>query len=211
MSGMSRFPETQFLLSAWQPEHFPADTGAEIAFAGRSNAGKSSALNAITGRKNLARTSKTPGRTQLINFFALSTRGRLADLPGYGYAKVPEEMRNHWRELLTRYVETRQSLTGLVMVMDARRPLTDYDWMMLEWVRDHSLAVHLLITKADKLNRGEQTLTLRNVRARTAGFASAQLFSAVAQTGMEEARRHTLRLLDREPETAVVKKTPTAG
>jgi GTP-binding protein len=198
---MAHFPAATFILSAWQPAHFPPDTGAEIAFAGRSNAGKSSALNAITGRKGLARTSKTPGRTQLINFFDLGEYGRLADLPGYGYAKVPEEMRNHWRELLTRYVETRTSLAGLVLVMDARRPLTDYDWMMLEWVRDHSLAVHLLITKADKLNRGEQTQTLRNVRARTAGFATAQMFSSTTKSGLDEARRHTLRILAREPET----------
>jgi GTP-binding protein len=198
---MAQFPESRFLLSAWQPAHFPEDSGSEIAFAGRSNAGKSSALNAITGRKNLARTSKTPGRTQLINFFALGDKGRLADLPGYGYARVPEEMRNHWKELLTRYVETRTSLAGLVVVMDARRPLTDYDWIMLEWVREHSLPVHLLITKADKLNRGEQTLTLRDVRSRTAGFATAQLFSAVEKTGVDEARGHTLRILARQPET----------
>lgn len=197
---MASFPEAKFILSAWQPAHFPPDSGAEIAFAGRSNAGKSSALNAITGRRNLARTSKTPGRTQLINFFSLGEHGRLADLPGYGYAKVPEDMRNHWRELLTRYVETRDSLTGLVLVMDARRPLTDYDWIMLEWVREHSLAVHLLITKADKLNRSEQTLTLRDVRSRTAGFATAQMFSAVDKTGLDDARRHTLRILARQPE-----------
>jgi len=197
---MAHFPEAKFILSAWQPEHFPEDSGAEIAFAGRSNAGKSSALNAITGRKNLARTSKTPGRTQLINFFELGDRGRLADLPGYGYAKVPGDMRNHWRELLTRYVETRTSLAGMVIVMDARRPLTDYDWIMLEWVRENSIAVHLLITKADKLNRGEQNLTLKDVRARTAGFATAQLFSAVDKTGVDDARRHTLRILAREPE-----------
>lgn len=198
---MAHFPDAKFLLSAWEPAHFPQDTGAEIAFAGRSNAGKSSALNAITGRKGLARTSKTPGRTQLINFFDLGDRGRLADLPGYGYAKVPEDMRNHWRGLLTRYVETRTSLAGMVVVMDARRPLTDYDWIMLEWVRENSLPVHLLITKADKLNRGEQTLTLRDVRARTAGFATAQLFSAVDKSGVDEARRNTLRILARAPET----------
>ena len=198
---MAHFPDAKFLLSAWQPEHFPEDSGTEIAFAGRSNAGKSSALNAITGRKGLARTSKTPGRTQLINFFSLGDAGRLADLPGYGYAKVPGDMRNHWRELLTRYVETRTSLAGMVIVMDARRPLTDYDWIMLEWVRENSIAVHLLITKADKLNRGEQTLTLRDVRTRTAGFATAQLFSAVDKTGVDDARRHTLRILARQPET----------
>src|SRR5918993_152688 len=110
---MPQFPAASFISSAWQPRQFPADEGAEVAFAGRSNAGKSSALNAITGRKDLARTSKTPGRTQLINFFALDERQRLADLPGYGYAKVPEKMRAHWRELMERYVETRASLGGI--------------------------------------------------------------------------------------------------
>src|SRR5437868_744606 len=130
---MPQFPESQFLLSAWEPRQFPADDGAEVAFVGRSNAGKSSALNAITGRRDLARTSKTPGRTQLINFFALKERQRLADLPGYGYAKVPAEMQRHWRELMGRYVETRASLVGLAIVMDARRPLTDFDWQMLSW------------------------------------------------------------------------------
>ena len=110
---MPQFPPVQFLTSSWQPRQFPPDQGVEVAFAGRSNAGKSSALNAITGRKDLARTSKTPGRTQLINFFALNERQRLADLPGYGFAKVPEKMRQHWRELMERYVETRASLGGI--------------------------------------------------------------------------------------------------
>ena len=109
---MSQFPEAEFLLSAWQPNQFPPDTGAEVAFVGRSNSGKSSALNAITGRRDLARTSKTPGRTQLINFFALREGQRLADLPGYGYAKVPAEMQRHWRELMNRYVTNRESLAG---------------------------------------------------------------------------------------------------
>src|SRR5262245_26320941 len=124
---MPQFPDATFLTSAWQPAHFPPDEGVEVAFAGRSNAGKSSALNAITGRRDLARTSKTPGRTQLINFFGLDAKRRLTDLPGYGYAKVPEQMRRHWRELLTRYVEARASLAGLIIVMDIRHPLTDFD------------------------------------------------------------------------------------
>ena len=115
---MPQFPEARFISSAWQPHQFPADEGAEVAFAGRSNAGKSSALNAIAGRKDLARTSKTPGRTQLINFFGLDGAQRLVDLPGYGFAKVPERIREHWQELLTRYVEARASLVGLVIVMD---------------------------------------------------------------------------------------------
>jgi GTP-binding protein len=192
---MPHFPDVRFLLSAWRPEQFPADEGVEVAFAGRSNAGKSSALNAITGRTALARTSKTPGRTQLINFFALDAGRRLTDLPGYGYAKVPAEMQRHWQELLTRYVEIRASLGGMVVVMDARRPLTDYDRQMLDWSRAHELPAHLLLTKADKLNRGEANMTLKKVRAETEAFATAQLFSAVTKQGVDEARQTILELL----------------
>jgi GTP-binding protein len=192
---MPSFPEAEFLLSAWQPNQFPPDTGAEVAFVGRSNSGKSSALNAITGRRDLARTSKTPGRTQLINFFALKAGQRLADLPGYGYAKVPAEMQRHWRELMSRYVESRESLTGLMIVMDARRPLTDFDLQMLDWTRTQSLTTHLLLTKADKLSRSEAMRTLQQVQARTAGSATAQLFSAVTKTGVDEARGWVLATL----------------
>jgi GTP-binding protein len=192
---MLQFPETRFLTSAWQPGQFPPDQGAEVAFAGRSNAGKSSALNAITGRKDLARISKTPGRTQLINFFELDERRRLTDLPGYGYAKVPEHMKQHWQELLSRYVERRACLKGLVIVMDARRPLTDFDWQMLEWTRAQVLGVHLLLTKADKIGRGEGATVLRKVRAEVGDGASVQLFSSVAKTGVEEARREVLKML----------------
>jgi GTP-binding protein len=192
---MSTFPEARFLTSAWQPGQFPADEGAEVAFAGRSNAGKSSALNAITGRKDLARTSKTPGRTQLINFFDLGPGRRLTDLPGYGYAKVPAMIQQHWRELMSRYVEARQSLSGLVIVMDARRPLTDFDVQMLEWARANQLSAHLLLTKADKLSRSEGLNVLRQVLARTGDTATAQLFSAPDRTGVDEARREVLRML----------------
>ena len=196
---MPHFPEVAFLTSSWQPGQFPADLGTEVAFAGRSNAGKSSALNAICGRKALARTSKTPGRTQLINFFAMGEGRRLADLPGYGYAKVPERMREHWRELLSRYVETRASLTGLVVVMDARRPLTDYDRQMIDWAGTHGLPAHLLLTKADKLGRGEGLTTLRSVLKAVDGIATAQLFSAVTKAGLDEARREVLKLLATPP------------
>jgi GTP-binding protein len=192
---MHKFPETTFLTSAARVEQCPPDVGAEVAFAGRSNAGKSSALNAITGRKDLARTSKTPGRTQLINFFALTDGARLVDLPGYGYAKVPEEIKQRWRRLMTRYVETRAALRGLVVVMDARHPLTDFDWQMLEWARAQGLAAHVLLTKADKLSRGAAAATLKQVRAEIGHEASAQLFSAVEKTGVDEARREVLRLL----------------
>lgn len=198
---MPHFPPIEFLTSSWQPHQFPADQGAEVAFAGRSNAGKSSALNAITNRKDLARTSKTPGRTQLINFFAINEQQRLADLPGYGYAKVPEKMRDHWRKLMERYVETRASLAGVVIVMDSRHPLTDFDWQMLEWTGAQNLPVHLLLTKADKLGRGESMATLKKVRTE-AGGASAQLFSAVKKTGVDEARREVLKMLATTPSRA---------
>jgi len=193
---MSQFPHITFLTSAWQPHQFPPDEGAEVAFAGRSNAGKSSALNAIVGRKDIARTSKTPGRTQLINFFSLAPGQRLADLPGYGYAKVPEQMKHHWRELLTRYVEIRAALTGLVIVMDARRPLTDFDQQMLAWTQANGLTTHLLLTKADKLSRSEAALTIRKVRAAVDPSTTAQLFSAVDKTGVDEARKAVLKMLN---------------
>ena len=196
---MPQFPPVEFLTSSWQPHQFPADQGAEVAFAGRSNAGKSSALNAITGRKDLARTSKTPGRTQLINFFALNEQQRLADLPGYGYAKVPEKMRDHWRQLMGRYVETRASLAGVVIVMDSRHPLTDFDWQMLEWTGAQNLPVHLLLTKADKLGRGESMATLKKVRSEVGDVVTAQLFSAVAKTGVDEARKEVLKMLSGTP------------
>lgn len=192
---MPQFPNAAFLTSSWQPRQFPPDEGAEVAFAGRSNAGKSSALNAIVGRKALARTSKTPGRTQLINFFALGDAGRLADLPGYGYAKVPEQMLQHWRQLLTRYVEARASLNGLVIVMDARRPLMDFDLQMLSWTQANGLPTHLLLTKADKLSRSDAALTIKKVRAAVDDTVTSQLFSAVDKTGVEDARRAVLEML----------------
>ena len=199
---MPQFPTIQFLTSSWQPHQFPPDEGVEVAFAGRSNAGKSSALNAITGRKDLARTSKTPGRTQLINFFALNERQRLADLPGYGYAKVPEKMRAHWRELMERYVETRASLGGIVLVMDSRHPLTEFDRQMLEWTSAQNLRTHLLLTKADKLSRGESASTLKKVRAAVGDAATSQLFSAVAKTGVDEARKEIFQMLSSTPSRA---------
>src|SRR5688572_21584854 len=196
---MPQLPQASFIKSSWQPQQFPPDEGTEVAFAGRSNAGKSSALNAITGRKDLARTSKTPGRTQLINFFALNPRQRLADLPGYGFAKVPEKMRQHWRELMERYVETRTSLGGIVIVMDSRHPLTEFDRQMLEWTGAQNVPTHLLLTKADKLSRGESMSTLKKVQAAVGDAATSQLFSAVAKTGVDEARKEILRMLASTP------------
>jgi GTP-binding protein len=193
---MPHFPEAQFLISSWQPRQFPADEGREVAFVGRSNAGKSSALNAIAGRRDLARTSKTPGRTQLINFFALKTGGRLVDLPGYGYAKVPAEMQRHWQQLMSSYVADRQSLSGLVIVVDARRGLTDFDRQMLAWVQDSEVPARVLLTKSDKLNRSESIQVLREVESGADQIASAQLFSAVTKSGVDDARGWILGRLE---------------
>jgi GTP-binding protein len=185
---MSIYSQAHFLSSAWQPRQFVADDGLEVAFAGRSNAGKSTAINAITGRNGLARTSKTPGQTQLVNFFELAPGQRLVDLPGYGYAKVPVKMQRHWRQLMSAYFEQRASLAGVFLIMDARRPLLEFDQQMLAWVQARQLPVHLVVTKADKLSRSDATLTLRRVRQQTGAYASAQLFAAPARQGVEEAR-----------------------
>jgi len=194
---MSQFSQASFVLSAWQPHQFPPDQGAEVAFAGRSNAGKSSALNALVARKDLARTSKTPGRTQLINFFALSAAWRLVDLPGYGYAKVPQRMQEHWRELLTGYVRSRTSLAGVVIIVDARRGFSDHDQQLLEMLSATAVPVHVVLTKADKLNRGEAAQTARRVTTQLTERASVQLFSAVDGSGLDELRRAVLGMLNR--------------
>ncbi|MGA9335011.1 MAG: ribosome biogenesis GTP-binding protein YihA/YsxC [Rudaea sp.] len=192
----------QFLLSAPNPGKLPRDTGAEIAFAGRSNAGKSSALNTICDQKGLARTSKTPGRTQLLNVFALDEARRLVDLPGYGYAKVPEAMREQWRHAIDAYLRERESLRGVVLIMDSRHPLKDFDRQMLGYCRDIGLACHVLLTKADKLGRGEAARTLALVRRECVAQgwpASAQLFSSLAKTGLDEARGILWKMLDEQP------------
>jgi len=185
------FNTAQFLKSAARLDQAPPDTGREAAFAGRSNAGKSSALNAISGHKGLARTSKTPGRTQLINFFAVTPEARLVDLPGYGYAKVPAEVKAQWERHLNAYLAERVSLAGLILLMDVRHPLTDFDRQMLAWCRQADLAVHVLLTKADKLKRGAAQNTLLGVK-RDLGLlhpaATVQLFSALDGSGLDEAR-----------------------
>jgi GTP-binding protein len=186
---MSQYPDARFVLSANAPQQFPRDTGAEVAFAGRSNAGKSSAINVIVNRRQFARTSKTPGRTRLVNFFAL--RGddvRLVDLPGYGFARVAESQRRHWGNLLTDYFEQRQSLKGLFLVVDARRQITDFDRRMLLFAESVAKPVHVLLTKADKLKRGQAARALLQVRQELAGRSGVQLFSATSREGVEEAR-----------------------
>ncbi len=186
---MSAFPNVRFLKSANAPEQFVAETGGEVAIAGRSNSGKSSAINLVTQRHGLARTSKTPGQTQLVNFFELEPGRRLVDLPGYGFAKVPREMQDHWGRLLSRYFLERQTLKGLFIVMDVRRPLGDKDIRMMDLVAGRGLPVHLLLTKADKVGRNEALPTLRRVQSAVAGRATAQLFSALSKEGVDEARR----------------------
>jgi len=178
----------QFRFAAHTLKQLPADTVREVAIAGRSNAGKSSALNAMCHQKALARTSKTPGRTQQLVYFETEPERYLVDLPGYGYAKVPEELRAHWQAFINRYFEVRQSLVGLVVVMDIRHPLREYDLQMLEFAQRRELPAHCLLTKADKLTRGPQAKTLLEVKKALAGTASAQLFSAETKLGVDEAR-----------------------
>jgi len=182
---MGRFHAAQFLLSVAAARQFPPDTGAEVAFAGRSNAGKSSAINAITQRRALARTSKTPGRTRLLNYFELAPATRLVDLPGYGYASVPAAEREAWLPLLDE-LRSRASLKGLFLVVDSRRGLTEGDERLIEWAR--GTPVHVLLSKADKLNRGQAAAALRAAAASLSGRGTAQLFSALAGTGVGEAQ-----------------------
>ncbi len=186
------FRQARFHTSANRLDQLPPDDGAEVAFAGRSNAGKSSAINAICDQHGLARTSKTPGRTQLLNVFPVGDEAhRLIDLPGYGYAKVPEAMRLHWRGVIDRYLRERESLKGLVLVMDSRHPLKDFDRDMLAFGAASGRACHCILTKSDKLSRSEASRTLMAVRKTLAAEfpgASAQLFSSLAKTGLDEAR-----------------------
>lgn len=185
----------QYLLAAHTPAQLPPDGGYEVAFAGRSNAGKSSALNAICQQNALARVSRTPGRTQQLVFFELppSTDRFLVDLPGYGFAKVPKDLQAHWQAFLDRYFRTREALKGLVVVMDIRHPLKDYDKQMLGYAVSRGLPAHAILTKADKLSRGAQGTALLEVRkalkAAHGDAVSAQLFSGESKLGVDEARR----------------------
>ena len=184
------FSTASFLKSAPSIRQCPDDEGAEIAFAGRSNAGKSSAINALTRQTKLARTSKTPGRTQLINFFTLTEQIRLVDLPGYGFAKVPLATKQEWERNLAEYLQKRKSLKGVVLLMDIRHPLQEYDLQMVRWAHQCNLPIHLLLTKADKLNNGPARATQLAVekRLRSEGVDnfSVQTFSALKKTGIAE-------------------------
>lgn len=186
-TDVSQFSQGRFLTSAASPAQFPPDLGAEVAFVGRSNAGKSSAINAITQRHGLARTSKTPGRTRLLNFFELGTHQRIVDLPGYGYATGPEDERRSWQPLIDA-LRPRASLRGLFMIVDSRRGLLEGDEALLEWAAP-DLRIHVLLSKADKLNRSESNQVLRETRSVLGDRATAQLFSVPAKTGIEDARR----------------------
>ncbi len=184
------FQNIEFLISVPKPAQAPADSGYEVAFAGRSNAGKSSALNAITQRKALARISKTPGRTQHLVFFKLDDNRRLVDLPGYGFAKVPTRVKRDWGDAMSSYFETRQSLQGLILLMDVRHPLTEFDQQMLHWSDSANMRVHILLTKADKLKKGPAKASLLQVKKSLTDFplVTIQLFSATKKLGVEQAQ-----------------------
>jgi len=187
-----KFQSAEFTTSAPSLKQCPDDVGCEVAFAGRSNAGKSSAINTLTRNKNLARTSKTPGRTQMINFFQLGEDRRLVDLPGYGYAKVPVAMKAQWDRHMAEYLQARKSLGGLILLMDIRHPLQDYDRQMLNWAAQAGLPVHILLTKSDKLKRGPAQNTLLKVesflREMDPGITllTVQTFSSLKKLGLPE-------------------------
>ena len=185
---MSIYPKAEFIKSANAPSQFVTDEGAEVAVAGRSNAGKSSAINIIVNRRQFARTSKTPGRTQLVNFFNLNDAQRLVDLPGYGFARVSDKKRGHWRELMADYFESRKSLRGLFLIVDIRRQLTEFDLQMLAFSELVGLPTHVLLTKTDKLKRGQAAKALLEVRRDLGETATVQHFSALSRQGEDEAR-----------------------
>ena len=185
---MSTYPNAALLLSAAHPNHFPEDSGAEAAFAGRSNAGKSSAINALTGRRSLARTAKTPGRTRLLNFFELAPGCRIVDLPGYGYAEASAAERATWAPMTTA-LAARASLRGLFLIVDSRRGLLEGDATLIAWAQAVQCPIHVLLSKSDKLKRAELARALAAAKHGLAGRASVQAFSAVDGTGLEEARR----------------------
>lgn len=186
------FPLTIFLKSVAQLDQLPKDQGAEVAFIGRSNSGKSSAINLITGKKGLAKTSKTPGRTQLLNFFQINDRQRLVDLPGYGYAKVPSDKKEEWGKTISSYLKLRKSLKGLVITMDIRHPLKERDQAMLTWALHHQIPLYILLTKADKLTRNQAAHALKQTKQQLTSLSKdwrVQIFSATTPIGVEMARR----------------------
>ncbi|MGO2241684.1 MAG: ribosome biogenesis GTP-binding protein YihA/YsxC [Halomonas sp.] len=199
------YPTASFVISAPTLALCPDDTGAEVAFAGRSNAGKSSAINALTQQSALARTSRTPGRTQLINFFRVMNDDarRLVDLPGYGYAKVPESVKLEWQKHLAEYLRNRFSLRGLVLLMDVRHPLTEFDQMMLSYADQREMPVHILLTKSDKLKKGPANAALQKVRSSLKEWedlVSVQLFSSLKRDGVDTLAKKLDQWLHTPPE-----------
>jgi len=201
--NLLNFNQTRFLKSVAELSQLPPDHGAEVAFAGRSNAGKSTAINAITNIGHLARSSKTPGRTQLINYFEVDSIHRLVDLPGYGFAKVPTALKLHWQALMNSYLVQRQCLNALFLMMDVRHPLTPIDWQMIKWAVVEDLPIHILLTKADKLKRGPGNSVLLKIRKELSGYENLitiQLFSAMSHQGVEEAREKLNQLISLDEE-----------
>lgn len=184
------YTTTQFVSSATHSSHFPKDIGREVAFAGRSNSGKSSVVNAICGQKKLARISKIPGRTQMINFFQVTDERRLVDLPGYGYAKVPDSKRRQWRILVEHYLSRRRSLRGIMLVMDIRHPMNEFDQQMIDWCNHYEFSANILLNKADKLNRGQVRRTIDAVQQSLVDTnISVSAFSATKKSGLVDAYR----------------------
>ncbi len=184
------YQNMKFMLSVVRMDDAPTDEGWEVAFAGRSNAGKSSGLNTLASQNSLARTSKTPGRTRELNYFEIDTQRRIVDLPGYGYAKVSHQMQNQWRRLLDDFFQNRQSLKGIIIFMDIRHPMSDYDLQLIDWCEYRQLPLHILLTKADKLGYGAAKSTLLKIQRELEPAnmpASAQTFSSLKKTGLDEA------------------------
>lgn len=198
------YHQAKFINSSPHIRNAPADQGLEVAFAGRSNAGKSSAINTLTRQNALARISKTPGRTQMLNFFEISAGLRFVDLPGYGYAKVPVEVKKKWHELMEHYLTHRKSLCGIILVMDVRHPLTEFDRQMIAWCEHAGLPLHILLTKADKLTYGAAKNTLLQVRRELNDVGcplTIQLFSSLKKTGIDEVHEALDNLFSRaEPD-----------
>jgi GTP-binding protein len=213
---MSLFQQAVFLTTVAHLRDLPRDAVREVAFAGRSNAGKSSAINTLAGRVRLAYVSKTPGRTQHLNYFTLADGRYFVDLPGYGYAKAPEGIRSQWEGLVGPYLGKREQLVGLVVIMDIRRPLTDLDLRLIDWFRPTGRPIHILLSKADKMSRREQTTVLRAVKAELAtwgdaGLYSVQLFSSLKRTGVEEAEALLGNWLGIEGKAQQNKRPPEKG
>jgi len=192
---MLGFENIKFIKSANQVSQFPENSGNEIAFVGRSNAGKSTVLNVIFNRKNIAKTSKTPGRTQLVNFFKLDDDSCIVDLPGYGFANVSREKRKQWDRLISNYFKTRAALTGVFLVVDGRRGITDLDRVFIDFYLPLEKSLHVLINKSDKLNKSEQTLVLEQFESYLGGVATIQLFSGTKKMGIEIAQNRLIEML----------------